>query len=82
MVQPATAGVWRPKVAGFLLAKADREGEEVKESEAHTFGSYGSLGYGCDGGRYCRASIRRQAGEVFPHWRWTTARLRGAIERV
>jgi len=39
-------------MAGFVLweRESEEEGEEVKGSEAHTFGVDGSTGYGSTGG--------------------------------
>jgi hypothetical protein len=77
-VQPARTKDQEGPVAGFVLGKW-RGGERI---EAHAFGAFGGAGCRSDVGGYGRSGVRRQAGEVFPHRWWATARLRCAIERV
>jgi hypothetical protein len=53
VAQPATtqleAGLFCGKEAGY---------KEVKSGEAHSYGAYGSIGYGGDGSGYSRSGVR------------------------
>jgi len=63
-VQPATKGsIETLKVAGFVLweRESEEEGEEVKDSEAHTCNVHVNALFGSGDGSYGEHGVRRSA---------------------
>jgi hypothetical protein len=72
-MHPATLGLERDLGwPVFLWGKRDEEKGGERDSEAHTYGSGGSPGYGCNAGGYGRAGVccRETCREQHVHLPW------------
>ncbi len=69
VVQPATQRSKDLKVAGFVLGKREEE-KGGENSEAHTYGSCGSPGYGSADGCYGCSGVCgcQEEGGLLPTW--------------